>query len=116
MDPHPLAIRRPCDFAAVGAAGGAIAILVYYALGTLAFAFYLRSPASLLRLALGGVGLRWPLFRDILRVGLVATVSSLATNLTIGVTTALVGSNGPAAIAGPWFAGGAGGRGGVECC
>ena len=85
---------------AYGIAGGAMAILVYYAIGTVAFALYLRSPSSLLRFSLGGVGLRWPLFRDILRVGLVATVSSLATNLTIGVATALVGSNGSAAIAG----------------
>jgi Na+-driven multidrug efflux pump len=40
------------------------------------------------------------LFRDILRVGLVATVSALATNLTIGIATAQVGQLGPAAIAG----------------
>ncbi|WP_298924204.1 MATE family efflux transporter [uncultured Ramlibacter sp.] len=85
---------------ALGIAGGAVALLVYYALGTLALAAYLRSPRSLLRPVLGGLGLRWPLFRDILRVGLVATVSALATNLTIGICTALVGHLGPAAIAG----------------
>eukprot|EP01035_Chromulina_nebulosa_P035868 gene35867-48236_t len=37
---------------------------------------------------------------DILRVGLVGTVSTVATNLAIGVTTALVGGFGTAAIAG----------------
>jgi putative MATE family efflux protein len=85
---------------AFGIAGGAIALLAYYATGTIALASYLLSPRSLLRPSLGGLGLRWPLFRDILRVGLVATVSALATNLTIGIATAQVGQLGAAAIAG----------------
>jgi putative MATE family efflux protein len=85
---------------ALGVAGGAVALLLYYAGGTVALVLYLRSPASLLRPSLGGAGLRWPLLRDILRVGLVATVSALATNLTIGIGTALVGTLGPGAIAG----------------
>ena len=85
---------------AFGIAGGAMAFLVYYAGGTLALALYLRSPRSLLKPRLHGAGWRWPLFRDILRVGLVATVSALATNLTIGIATAQVGQFGPAAIAG----------------
>ncbi|MDO9360440.1 MAG: MATE family efflux transporter [Polaromonas sp.] len=85
---------------AFGIAGGAMALLAYYAGGTLALALYLRSPKSLLLPSLNGVGLRWPLFRDILRVGLIASVSAMATNLTIGVATALVGTLGPAAIAG----------------
>ena len=83
-----------------GIAGGAMALLAYYALGTLALAGYLFTGRSLLRPSLGGAGLRWPLFREILRVGLVATVSSLATNLTIGIATAQVSHLGPAAIAG----------------
>ncbi|AEG92227.1 MATE family efflux transporter [Ramlibacter tataouinensis] len=85
---------------ALGIAGGAVALLVYYAGGMLALALYLRSPRSLIKPSLHGGGLRWPLARDILRVGLVATVSALATNLTIGIATALVGRLGPAAIAG----------------
>ncbi len=85
---------------AFGIAGGAIALLAYYAAGTIALAGYLLSPRSLLRPSLAGMGLRWPLFRDILRVGLVATVSALATNLTIGIATAQVGQLGAAAIAG----------------
>lgn len=85
---------------AFGIAGGAMAFLVYYAGGTVALALYLRSPRSLVKPNLHGAGWRWPLFRDILRVGLVATVSALATNLTIGIATAQVGQLGPAAIAG----------------
>jgi Na+-driven multidrug efflux pump len=44
--------------------------------------------------------LRWSLFRDILRVGLVAALITVQTNLTIAIATSLVGSFGPAAIAG----------------
>lgn len=86
---------------AFGIAGGAMALLAYYAVGSLALAAWLwRSSASLLRPSLGRSGLRWPLLHDILRVGLVGTVSSLATNLAIGIATAQVGSLGPAVIAG----------------
>src|SRR5690242_19452359 len=75
----------------LGVAGGAVAVLLYYAAGTVAFAFYLRSGRSLVRLALTGVPLRWPLFADILRVGAVAALITVATNLTIAIATALVG-------------------------
>ncbi len=85
---------------AMGIAGGAMALLVYYVLGTLVLVAYLRSPRSLLRLSFARMRLRWPLFRDILRVGLVAAISAIATNVCIGVATALVGGFGPAAIAG----------------
>jgi putative MATE family efflux protein len=82
------------------AAGGALALLTYYGLGTLAFAIYLWSGRSVVRPKLLETTLRWPLFRDILRIGLVASLTSLMTNLTIGLTTGLVGAFGPAAIAG----------------
>jgi putative MATE family efflux protein len=84
----------------LGVAGGAVAVLIYYAVGSVVLATYLRSPRSIVRLGLEGVRLRWPLFRDILRVGLVAALITVATNLTIAIATALVGAFGPAAIAG----------------
>ncbi len=84
----------------LGIAGGAVALLLYYLGGSVALALYLWSPKSLLRPALAQVKFRWMLFKDILRVGLVGTVSTVATNLAIGVTTALVGGFGTAAIAG----------------
>jgi len=84
----------------LGVAGGAVAVLIYYAIGSLVLAGYLRSPRSIVRLGLKGVRLRWLLFRDILRVGLVAALITVATNLTIAIATALVGGFGPAAIAG----------------
>jgi len=85
---------------ALGIAGGAIALLLYYLAGTLALAVYLWSQSSLLKPSLVTVKLRWPLFRDILRIGLVGSISTVATNLAIGVATSLAGGFGPAAIAG----------------
>ena len=84
----------------MGIAGGAVALLLYYLLGSLALAAYLRSPRSLLRPALATLKLRWPMFRDILRIGLVGAVSTLATNLSIGIATALTGHFGSGALAG----------------
>jgi putative MATE family efflux protein len=87
-------------FPALGIAGGAVALVSYYALGSLALAAYLWSGRSVVRPRLRGIRFRWPLFRDILRVGAVAALVTVATNLTIMIGTALVGEFGPAAIAG----------------
>ncbi|MEJ8825575.1 MATE family efflux transporter [Variovorax humicola] len=84
----------------MGIAGGAIALLLYYLLGTIALVVYLRSSRSLLKLKLTGIRLRWALFRDILRVGLLGSISTLSTNLAIGIATALAGHFGASAIAG----------------
>ncbi len=85
---------------ALGIAGGAVALLAYYLLGSIALAIYLWSGKSVLRPSFTGVRFQWPLFRDILRVGLVGAISTVATNLVIAISTALVGGFGTAAIAG----------------
>jgi putative MATE family efflux protein len=87
-------------FPKLGVAGGAVAVLLYYAAGSIVLATYLRSGRSVIRLTLSGVRLRWPLFADILRVGAVAALITVQTNLTIAIATGLVGAFGPAAIAG----------------
>jgi putative MATE family efflux protein len=87
-------------FPAFGIAGGAIALLAFYAAGTIALCAYLWSGKSVLHPAIRGVRFRWPLFRDILRVGAVAALVTLSTNLTIMIGTSLVGEFGTAAIAG----------------
>jgi len=87
-------------FPRLGVAGGAVAVVVYYAVGSVALAAYLWSGRSVVRLAWAGLGFRWPLFRDILRVGAVAALVTVQTNLTIAIATGLVGRFGPAAIAG----------------
>jgi putative MATE family efflux protein len=84
----------------LGVAGGAIAVVIYYAVGSAVLAAYLRSGRSVVRLSLRGIRFRWPLFADILRVGLVAALITVQTNLTIAIATGLVGAFGSAAIAG----------------
>lgn len=83
-----------------GIVGGALALLLYYALGSLVFVAYLLSAGSLLRLRWKGITLHRRLFWDILRVGLVGIFSTAATNVAIGFATAMVGRFGTAAIAG----------------
>jgi putative MATE family efflux protein len=87
-------------FPRFGVSGGAVAIIAYYAAGSIALAAYLWSGRSLVRPALRGLGLRWRLFRDILRIGAVAALITVQTNLTIAITTGIVGGLGSAAIAG----------------
>jgi putative MATE family efflux protein len=87
-------------FPRLGVAGGAVAVVIYYAVGSAVLAAYLRSGRSIVRLRIAGIRLRWPLFVDILRVGLVAALITVQTNLTIAIATGLVGVFGPAAIAG----------------
>src|SRR5438105_12177221 len=84
----------------LGIAGGALAFLAYYALGSAALAAYLWSGRSVVQPSLGSVRFRWPLFRDILRVGAMAALVTVSTNLTIMIGTSLVGAFGPAAIPG----------------
>lgn len=86
-------------FPALGVAGGGAALLLYYAAGTAILAWYIGSGRNLVRFRLAP--LRWPLFRRILSVGAIAAVSSMQTNLTAALTTALVGAaSGPEAVAG----------------
>ena len=85
---------------ALGIAGGAVALLAYYLLGSIAMAAYLWSPRSLLRPAISQLRFRWAQFREILRLGAVGAISAAATNVTIAIATAQVGEFGTAAIAG----------------
>ena len=64
-------------FPRLGIAGGAFAVVAYYALGSIAFAAYLWSGRSVLHPSLHGERFRWPLFRDILRVGAVAALERI---------------------------------------
>jgi putative MATE family efflux protein len=87
-------------FPRLGIAGGAVAVIAFYAAGSLALVSYLCSSRSLVRLSLRGFVFRWTLFREILRVGAVAALITVGTNVTIAVATGLIGQFGPAAIAG----------------
>src|SRR5437667_8470732 len=87
-------------FPRLGVVGGAVAVIAYYVVGSIALVAYLRAGRSVVRLSFAAVRFRWPLFRDILRVGAVAALITVQTNLTIAIATGLVGRFGPAAIAG----------------
>jgi putative MATE family efflux protein len=84
----------------LGIVGGAAAVLGYYAVGSAVFAIFLWSGRGVLRPALRLPRLRWPRTYEILRVGAVASLITVTTNLAIAVATGLAGSSGPAAVAG----------------
>jgi Na+-driven multidrug efflux pump len=75
-------------------------VVLYYAVGSLVLFVCLRARGGIIRLSLAGVRLRWSLLADILRVGAVASLITVQTNLAVAVLTGLVGSVGAAAIAG----------------
>jgi putative MATE family efflux protein len=87
-------------FPRLGIAGAAVAGVASFALGAAALLGYLLSGRSLVTLSLRGLRLRWPLFREILRVGAPGALNTVLTNLSVVVLTGLVGSFGSAALAG----------------
>jgi putative MATE family efflux protein len=96
----PLLIFGIGPFPQLGIAGGAVAVLVYYIVGTAVFAAYIWSGRGVLKPSLLPPRLTWPPMRDILRVGAFSSVVSLSTNIAIAVATGLAGLVGPAAVAG----------------
>lgn len=83
-----------------GPAGGAIAMLAYYALGTLAYAAYLWGKFGVLKPTLRVPKLSLAPALAILRVGGMSAVVSATTNLTLAIVTAYVGIGGVEALAG----------------
>lgn len=87
-------------FPRLGVAGGGVALVVYYAIGVMVLGWYLVSGRGVVRLRIMTARLEARLFKEILRVGLVAALITVGTNATVAVTTAMVGRFGAAAIAG----------------
>jgi putative MATE family efflux protein len=86
-------------FPALGIAGGGVAVVLFNAAGAAVLGWYILSGRNLAKLHSGR--LRWPLFRTILNVGAVASITSVQTNVIIALATALVASTaGAAAVAG----------------
>lgn len=85
-------------FPALGVAGGGVALILYYLIGSIVFAIHLARGHGAVRFRL--VTPRWTYFRDILRVGGVAILVTLQTYLTISFATAQVGLISPEAVAG----------------
>jgi Na+-driven multidrug efflux pump len=100
----PLLIFGIGGIAGLGVAGGAVAILAYYALGSLCFAAYLWGPlwgnGGVLRPRRTPPRPRLQPAWEILRVGGLSTVVSATTNITLAILTGYVGLHGIAAVAG----------------
>jgi len=84
----------------LGIAGGAVAVLLYYVIGSAIFAWYIWSGRGVLKPMRVPPKLAWAPMRDILGVGLASTISSVSTNVAIATATGLAGLVGPAAVAG----------------
>ncbi len=85
-------------FPALGVRGGGVALLLYYVGGAAVLLWYLAGGRALVRLRVARLraGPLW----DILRVGLVASMVSVQTQLVVTAATAFVGHFGTGAIAG----------------
>ena len=87
-------------FPTLGMAGLAAGLVIAYGLGAVAALAFIVSGRAGLSLA-GGLGLRpGSLFADILRVGLIAAVSTVMTVLTVVLMVGAVGRHGAPALAG----------------
>ena len=86
-------------FPALGVAGGGAALAVFYAGGTVVLGWYVLAGRAGVRLRWRRM--RWSMFRDILAVGAVASVSAVQTNLTVALVMAMAAQfGGPDAVAG----------------
>lgn len=84
----------------LGMTGVALGQVVAYTGGAIFFFWYLRSGRTRVKLQFHGVALHWAMFRDILKVGLLACLSPLQTVLTALILTRLVAQFGTEALAG----------------
>ena len=95
----PMLIFGVGPIPAMGIAGGGVALVVSFAGGAAVLAWYVLSGRNLARFR--WVRMQWRLLGEILRIGGIGTISSVQTNVTIGLATALVASEaGVEAVAG----------------
>ncbi len=96
----PLLIFGGFGIPALGPIGGGVALLINYALGTLAYAIYLWGHMGLLRPSPTPPRLALAPALTILKIGGVSAIIAASTNVTLTLVTAYVGSHGIAALAG----------------
>jgi putative MATE family efflux protein len=96
----PALIFGAFGYQGLGPSGGAVAMLVYYAFGTLAYAVYLWGRFGVLKPSFRVPKLSLGPALAILRIGGMSAVVSTSTNLTLAIVTAYVGMGGIEALAG----------------
>jgi Na+-driven multidrug efflux pump len=96
----PVLIFGAFGYQGLGPSGGAVAMLVYYGLGTLAYAAYLWSRFGILKPSLHLPRLSVAPALAVLRVGGMSAVVSATTNLTLAIVTRYVALGGVEALAG----------------
>lgn len=96
----PALIFGAFGYPGLGPSGGAVAMLVYYAIGTLAYAAYLWGKFGVLKPSFRLPKLSLGPALAILGVGGMSAVVSASTNLTLAIITAYVGMGGVEALAG----------------
>lgn len=90
----PLLIFGWGPFPALGPAGAGWGLMTSFGVGSLVLLAHLRSRRSLVTLTIRGVALRWPLFADILKVGVPGLINVIITNLSVVVLTGIAGQLG----------------------
>jgi putative MATE family efflux protein len=85
---------------ALGIRGPAVAAVIAFTLAAIWMLSKLTGDKAAVRLHWPAGGFKWPAFRDILKVGLIACLVVILTNGTVLVVTGLIGREGDAAIAG----------------
>jgi putative MATE family efflux protein len=96
----PALIFGAFGYPGLGPSGGAVAMLVYYAFGTLAYAVYLWGRFGVLKPSFRVPKLSLGPALAVLRIGGMSAVVSASTNLTLAIVTAYVGMGGSEALAG----------------
>lgn len=96
----PLLIFGGFGIPALGPIGGGVAVLIYYGLGTLAYAIYLWGHLGLLRPSRTPPRLALSPALTVLKIGGVSAIIAASTNVTLTLVTAYVGAHGIAALAG----------------
>mgnify|MGYP005814081391 CR=1 FL=1 len=95
----PLLIFGFGPIPSLGVAGGGAALVIFYVGGTIYLAWYILAGRNLARFRIGR--LRWPFFAGILGLGAIAAITSIQTNVTIALATAMVAATqGVDAVAG----------------
>ena len=84
----------------LGITGAGLDVIVYYVIAAAVLIVYLRSSHSLVRLSFDLRRIERRLLADILRVGGLASIGTIQSNLTVVLVTATVGIFGTSAIAG----------------